>query len=234
MSGCNPEHQSFPIFLFDRTDLLMTPRILCALLLCWAATAAIVDRTAIVVGKRVIKDSDIERDIAITSFLNGSEPDLGLDSRKKSAARLIDQELIRNQILSGRYPLANESEASQLLEQTKNERFANDAEYRNALRRLGITDSDLRDALLWQLTVLRFIEARFRPAVNVSETDIQRYYDGHKPALSKAHPTAKGVEDMKPAIEDLVAGEQVNKLLDEWLEQNRKETRVQFLEKSLQ
>ena len=76
--------------------------------------------------------------------------------------------------------------------------------------------------VLKELCSLRFIEARFRPAVNVSGTDIQRYYDGHKPALSKAHPNAKGVEDMKPAIEDLVAGEQVNKLLDEWLEQNRK------------
>ena len=212
----------------------MTPRILCALLLSWVASGTIVDRTAIVVGKHVVKDSDIQRDIAITNFLNGSEPDFSVESRKKSATRLIDQELIRQQILSGRYPVAQELEATQLLEQTKKDRYANDTEYRSALRRLGISESELKDALLWQLTVLRFIEARFRPVVNVSGAEVQKYYDGHKPALSKAYPNAKGMDDMRPRIEDLIAGEQVNKLLDEWLVQSRKETRIQYLEKSLE
>ncbi len=201
---------------------------------CLPAPGAIVDRTAIVVGKRVVKDSDIQRDLRITSFLNGQQPDFGVASRKSAAARLIDQELIREQIRSGRYPVALETEADQLLAQTKKDRFASEAQYHRELMQFSISETDLKDALLWQLTVLRFIDARFRPAVVVSDQDIQQYHDAHRAELSKAHPDAKSAGDLRQEVEQLIAGERINKLLDEWLGQSRKEIRIDYLEKSLQ
>ncbi len=166
---------------------------------CLPAPGAIVDRTAIVVGKRVVKDSDIQRDLRITSFLNGQQPDFGVASRKSAAARLIDQELIREQIRSGRYPVALETEADQLLAQTKKDRFASEAQYHRELMQLSISENDLKDAL-----------------------------------LSKAHPDAKSAGDLRQEVEQLIAGERINKLLDEWLGQSRKEIRIDYLEKSLQ
>jgi hypothetical protein len=201
---------------------------------CLPAASVIIDRTAIVVGQRVVKDSDIQRDIRITSFLNGRQPDFSDASRKKAANRLIDQELIRQQIRSGKFPVAEESEAEQLLARTRQDRFASDAQYRNELSRLGISESELKDALLWQLTVLRFIDTRFRPAVVVSDEDIQRYYDAHRAELAKAHPNAKSIADLRPEIEQLIAGEGINKLLDEWLQQSRRDVRIEYLENSLQ
>jgi hypothetical protein len=201
---------------------------------CLPAASVIIDRSAIIVSKRVVKDSDIQRDIRITSFLNGQQPDFSDASRRRAASRLIDQELIRQQIRSGKYAVAEESEADHLLAQTKQDRFAGDAQYRNELSRLGISESELKDALLWQLTVLRFIDTRFRPAVVVSDEDIQQYYDAHRAELAKAHPGARGAADLRPEIEQLIAGERINKLLDEWLQQSRKDVRIDYLEKSLQ
>jgi hypothetical protein len=196
--------------------------------------AVVIDRTSIVVGNHAVKDSDIRRDIRITSFLNGQQLDFSTPSRKKAASRLIDQELIRDQIRTGNYPVAPESEADQLLAQTRKDRFASDVLYRRALSQYGITEIELKDRLLWQLTVLRFIDARFRPAVVVSEQDIEQYYTEHRAELAKAHPNAKGIDDLKPEIEQVIAGERINKLLDDWLEQQRKETRIEYLDKSLQ
>ena len=38
---------------------------------------------------------------------------------------------------------------------------------RQDLNQYGVTEDELHDALLWQLTVLRFIDERFRPGVMV-------------------------------------------------------------------
>ncbi|HLJ15486.1 MAG TPA: hypothetical protein VKV15_13380 [Bryobacteraceae bacterium] len=201
---------------------------------CAAASGTIIDRSAILVGTRVIKDSDIRHDIRITAFLNRETPDFSLASKRKAASRLIDQELIRTQIQSGDYPVAPESEAVQLLERIKKERFSNDAQYRSALARYGITEPELKQALEWQLTVLRFIDERFRPAVFVTDEEIQNYYKAHRAALERADPKAKSLNDLRPKIEQLITGEQVNKMFEEWLDRARRDARVQYREESLQ
>lgn len=196
--------------------------------------AVIIDRTAIVVGSHAIKDSDIQRDIRITSFLNGREPDFGASSRKQAANRLIDQELIRDQMRTSKYVVAPGSEAGRLLDQTKQDRFANEAQYKRRLEQLEITEAELKDRLSWQLTVLRYIDTRFRPSVVVSDEDIHQYYSAHRAELEAAHPEATAIEDFKPHIEQQIAGERINKLLDDWLEQSRKQIRIDYLEKALQ
>lgn len=199
---------------------------------CLVARAVIIDRTAIVVGTHVIKDSDIELDIRVTGFLNGSHLDFSPASRKKAAERLIDQELMREQIRAGEYPVAQQNEADQMLADLKRSRFPAEAQYRRGLAQFNLTDSEVKTRLLWQLTVLRFIDTRFRPAVIVSEEEIQKYYDAHRAQLVRANP-GKAFEDLKPVIEQQLAGERINTLLDKWLQQTRKETRIEYLEKSL-
>ena len=69
---------------------------------CPAYPGTIIDRIAIIVGKQVIKDSDITREIRLTSFLNTDPLDLGPGARRRAANRLIDQALIRNEMRLGR------------------------------------------------------------------------------------------------------------------------------------
>jgi hypothetical protein len=190
----------------------------------------IIDRIAVIVGTRVVKDSDIVRDIRVTGFLNREDPDFSLASRRRAASRLVDQEMIRTEIQSGGYPVVPESEAANLLAQTKKDRFATDAQYRSALAHDGITEPELKDRLLWQLTVLRFVDSRFRPMVVVSDEDIRNYYNSHRAALG----SAKSVEDLKPQIQEQITGERINALFEEWLTQTRQGVRVAYREKSLE
>lgn len=214
----------------------MTTRgaILYLALLSLSMWGTVIDRTAVVVGKHVVKDSDIDKDIRITSFLNGQPADVSPSSRKQAASRLIDQELIREQIRSGRYAVAPQTEVDALLAQTRKERFPTDAQYRRALAHLGINEDQVKERLAWQLTVLQFIDARFRPQVFVSDQDMKQYYDAHRAELSRTHPEAKGIDDLKTAIRQTIEGERINQLLDDWLAQSRKETRIEYLEKELQ
>jgi len=192
------------------------------------AHATIIDRIAIIVGKHAILDSAINRDIRVTSLLNHETPDFSPASRKKAASRLIDQELIRDQVRTGGYPVAPESEALQLLAEIKRDRFPNGAAFNRALSQAGITEDVLKDRLSWQLTVLRFIDARFRPAVVVTDEDAQRYYNQHRGEFNA------GFDQARQKIVDRITGERVNGLLDDWLKQTRQETHIEYLEKTLQ
>jgi hypothetical protein len=50
--------------------------------------AVVVDRVAIIVGKRVVKTSDLERDLRVSQFLNREPLDLSPATRRKVADRL--------------------------------------------------------------------------------------------------------------------------------------------------
>lgn len=201
---------------------------------CLSRPGTIIDRIAVIVDKRLVKDSDIVRDIRVTSFLNREEPDFSLPARKKAASRLIDQELIRQQIQSGAYPVAPEGEAMKFLAQIKKDHFPTDAEYRSALAHHGITDAELKDRLVWQLTVLHFIDTRFRPQALVTDGDIQNYYNSHRAALEAAGSKTTSIDDLRPQIVDQITGERVNGLFNDWLKQTRQEARIEYLEKSLE
>lgn len=209
--------------------------LLCCLLTGAHALAEIIDRTTIVVGRQVVKASDINRDIRITSFLNGEPPDFSPAAQKQAAGRLIDQALIREQIRIGEFQTAPAGEAERLLEATRKDRFGDDDMlYRRALTRYGVSEKELLERLRWQLTVLRFIDARFRPAVVVSEEEVGAYSQAHAAELLKAHPEAAGIDALKRQVTQIIEGQRINQLLDEWLNQSRKETRIDYLEKSLQ
>lgn len=183
------------------------------------AHAVIIDRIAVIVNARVLKDSDIDRDIRLTGFLNGDPLSLGEAERKKAVQRLIDQQLIRREVTMGNYPKATPAEVDLFLEKIKKERFGEGDAYGQALSAYGITNEELRNHLTWQLTVLRFIEERFRPAVIVSDEDIEKY--------SRAHP------EPRDQIRELLIGQKVNSEFESWLERSQKRASIEYRQAGL-
>jgi len=202
------------------------------LLIHCAAWAVIIDRIAIVVGNAIIKDSDIQRDIRVTDFLNSAPLDLTIAARKKAANRLLDQIFIRREIRIGAYPTATLAEADRQLASLKKQRFRSEASYQQALRRYGLTELELRTQFQWQLTVLRFIDLRFKPAVMVTDEDVENYYHAHAAALRREHP-GESVDDLHDQIRDILSGERVNQQFFAWLNDQRKENKIQYREESL-
>jgi hypothetical protein len=132
--------------------------------------AVVIDRIAVIVDKRVIKLSDIQRDLRVTAFLNRAPLRINPDAMHKSAERLIDQALIAEEIARGGYTSAPESDADAMLKQLERDRFGgSEARLRQELARYGLSESQLREQLLWQLTVLRFIDDRFRAGVQCGD-----------------------------------------------------------------
>ncbi len=213
----------------------MAVRLLCLFVLASCSLpAVIIDRIAIIVEDSIIKDSDISRDLRVTSFLNAAPLDLSEHARKIAASRLIDQIFIRKEIQIGDYPVAAPQQANQELDQLVKDRFKNEEALRESLKKYGITAPDLSSHFLWQLTVLRFIDARFKPAVLVTDDEISKYYTEHEASFRREHPGKSSLDDVRGEIEDRLSGERVNKLFFTWLDERRKNASIKYLEGSLQ
>jgi hypothetical protein len=207
--------------------------LLILLLVHCAAFPVIIDRVAIEVDANdIIKDSDIDRDLHATEFLNGDPPGATLAERKKTAAHLIDQVFIRQEIRIGDYPTASTEDANQQLQELQKQRFASEAAMRAQLKKYDLTLPDLREQFRWQLTVLRFIDARFKPAVLVSQDAVDKYYKAHLSELRKENPQATE-DQLKTEARDALTGEDVNKLFFAWLDQHRHDAKIRFLEEKL-
>ena len=126
------------------------------------ARAEIIDRIAVSVGNRVITESDLNREIRVAAFLDGVKPDFSPAGKRATAERMVEQVLIRRELEISRYPVPSAAEVAPVLEAFKKERFPNDGEYQRALADYGIADQDVKDLLLWQRTLLLFIEVRFQ------------------------------------------------------------------------
>jgi hypothetical protein len=171
-----------------------------------AASAVLIDQIAIVVDQSIIKDSDIDRDVRVTEFLNNEPLNLNLAERKKTASKLIDQTFIRGEIQAGDYQSATVKQANDQLDSLIKKRYPSHAAFQHALKTYGLDEADLREQFRWQLTVLQFIDARFTPAV----------------------VTPEGVPLNKSKMD-----EEVNRLFFGWLEQRRKDAKIAFREEDL-
>ena len=198
------------------------------------ARAEIIDRIAVSVGSGVITESDIDREIRVTAFLNLAKRDFTPAGKRATAERMVDQRLVRRELEISRYPVPDLAEIQPALEQFQKEHFQSAAEFQRALAAYGLTEDDVNRQLLWQITFLRFIDVRFRPGVQVSAEEIQDYFDRVvKPAAQAAQPGQPvTLEDFESQIESKLAGQLVDRAVDNWLQEVRRSTDIQYREEA--
>ena len=212
-------------------------RLLCALAaLAIAAWPEIIDRIAVSVGNSAISASDLDREIRVTAFLNGSAANFDPASKRATAERMIEQKLVRRELELSRYPSPEPSAVEEELHDFRQQHYKNDAEFDRALADAGVTLQEVKGELLWQLTLLRFVEVRFQPGVQVTDQEIQDYFEKKvKPVAQLAHPGETiSLDDYHDDIEETLAGQRADKELDNWLKEVRQRTEIVYHDEAFQ
>jgi hypothetical protein len=212
-------------------------RLLVPLLVLVARTpgAVVIDRIAVIVGKHAIKLSDVERDLRLTAFLNRAPLDLSQKAKRQAADRLVDQQIIRTELATGSYGRATDAQADALLAQIQRDRFGNSAErLRATLASYGLTKDEIHMELLWQLTVLQFIQQRFQPQVSVSDESLHTYYNQHAAELRREHPQNSSFEALQADIRRILEGEEINKDFEDWIQRSRQQVQIVYREGAFQ
>ena len=175
-------------------------------------SAAVVDRVALVVGKAVFTQSEVDDETRLSELESAKPLDLSAARRKEAAERLVDQQLLRDEMQATGFGSPAPSDAGALLSRFRQEHFPSLPLYRAALTHYGVTEDDLKRHLLWQLAVIRFTEERFSPLA--AATDSQ-----------SANRTENGAQP---------AGDSVDSEMEAWLKQQRADTRIVFKPEAFQ
>jgi len=205
---------------------------ICAL----TASATIIDRIAVSVGNRAITASDLDREIRITAFLNGVKPDFSPSARRTAAGRMVEQTLVRMEVETSRYPVPTPDEVQAALDGFKKQNYPDDAAYKRALTAYGITEQDVINELLWQRTLLSYIDVRFRAVVQVSDQEIEDYFQKFvKPAAEAAHPGRPVTRDQyHDQIEGTLASLKEDDELNRWLTQAKQRYEIVYHDEAFQ
>jgi hypothetical protein len=199
------------------------------------ARSEIIDRIAVAFERKVITESAIRDHIRVTAFLNEEAVSFSPASRRRAADQLLEQALIRREMEISRYPAPVDAEIPATLEHFRKQHYPSPAVFQKKLEEYGIDEKQLGRALLDQVTILRFIELRFRPGVAVGDGEIEIYYrEQFVPQWEKQHSgkPIPDLEEVRDRIEQTLAAESVDRALDQWLREARNQARVRYFEEA--
>jgi len=195
----------------------------------------IIDRIAVTVDTSVITMSEIVLQLRITAMLEDKPLKLDEEAIREAADRLIEQTLVRREIAIADYPAPSPDVADKALQDLKQQRYGSDAIYRAALQKYGVTEAALKSQLLWQLTLLRFVEVRFRPSVQIPTEEVRAYYrekftPDWQQRSNQPVPTLPRVREQ---IESTLTEERIATAMDRWLNLTRSQLPIVYREEAL-
>lgn len=196
------------------------------------AQATILDRIAVTVGKQVITESDVLRDLRVAAFLDHKPVDLSAGEKRKAADRLVDQLLILQEAAFSRVPLPSQADALKMIEPVKAQYGAG---YAAALRSYQISEQDVIEHLLAGLRAMRYTELRFRPEVQFSDDDLRDLYRTLvQQWKQKGVAQIPTFETSRDQLEKLLTEQRTTEALDRWLAAQRTETRIVYRSEAFQ
>src|SRR5882757_3238740 len=203
--------------------------LLCSALVVPVSAGQIVDRMVANVNGHVLLQSDWEEELAYEAFVNGRSPDSFTPEERKAALdRLIDQELLREQVRPSEPTPADEIGARVKEVRKLHPEAATDDGWRAALQRCGLTQADLEQRLGESIQLMRLVEARLRPSIQIDQKAVESYYHEQLlPELKKAGSREVALPEVFGHIRNLLAEQRLNQLLHGWLASLRSASRIQ-------
>lgn len=186
-----------------------------------------IDRLLATVNGKVICEGDllIARNLNAILFLGQNS---AVPSKKEEVDRLIDLELMRQELETFSLAPKDQSKIQTRLQELRNA-YDEIGGLPRFLRRLGLQESELLDYLRLQGSILGFIDFRFRPFVSVSEQEVQEYYkEKLVPPLRQAGAAVPPLAEVSGKIEEILKEEKVNASMDQWIQDIRRHARVEY------
>jgi peptidyl-prolyl cis-trans isomerase SurA len=195
-----------------------------------AAAGEVIDRIVATVNGHIILQSDWDDALRFEALLSGRSLDQFTDDDRHAVLdRLIDQELLDEQMKSNLFRHASAEEAAKQIAEARKlyPEAATDEGWQAVLARFGLTEKLLVEHVEQQIDLMRLVDAHLRPSVQIDSKSIEAYYrDKFVPQLKQSGEGQVALADVSGKIRELLTQEKVNELMVSWLQSLRSESRV--------
>lgn len=183
--------------------------------------AEVIDRIVATVNGHIILLSDWEDSLRFDAFSNGRPVDrFTAEERKAVLDRLIDQELLREQMRAADIQHASDEEVSQRVAEIRKQYAEAETElgWRTLLDRYRLSEENLKTRVTTELDLMRLVDARLRPTVTVDSKSIESYYNQELlPQLRQSGAQSVPLAEVTPKIKELLTQKKISQLLTAWL-----------------
>jgi peptidyl-prolyl cis-trans isomerase SurA len=190
----------------------------------------VLDRIVATVNGHVILQSDWDEELRFECFMSGHTlPDISVDQRKAALDRLIDQEVLREQmrVMDSKPAAAEQIEKQMYALKTDQLRQHTGGSWQTALSLYQLTDKIIENHVTAELEQFQLIDTRFRPSIQVSAAEIEKYYrEQLVPKLPPSDPVS--LADASPKIREILVQQKMNQLLNSWLEMLRSQAQIRI------
>jgi len=195
-------------------------------------SAEVLDRIVATVNGRLILQSDLDDAICYEALLGNRALDqFTADDRRAALDRLIDQELLREQMKSADFRHATDAEITSRIDEARKlyPQAAADDAWPSLLAGYHITEKDLRGRVQQEIDLMRLVDARLRPAVQIDSKSVEAYYrDQFVPKLKQSGASEVALADVSAKIRELLTEQKVSEMLVSWLQTLRSESQVRL------
>jgi peptidyl-prolyl cis-trans isomerase SurA len=197
-----------------------------------ARAGEVIDRIVATVNGHIILQSDLDEALCYEALLDGhSIAQFTEDERRAVLDRLIDQELLREQMKSGEVKHASEADAASRVAEARKQypQAATEEGWQSVLSQYHLNEKDLLLHVQQQLDLAKLVDARLRPSVQIDSKSIEAYYrDQFVPQLRQAGSGDVPLADVTSRIRELLTEQKVSELLVSWLQTLRSESNVRM------
>ncbi len=195
------------------------------------------DRLVAVVNDDVILESDVDEERRLAAF-QPLQNRRRTSERDQAINRLIDRKLILQQAqIQNEAPITDQQVDEQLAELRKVipacqvYKCETAAGWEKFVAAQGFTMEELRRRWRDRMEVLQFIEVRFRSGIQITDAEIQEYYEKTLlPQYASAKATPPKVETISDRIQEILLQQQVGALLGDWLKALRAQGTVRTVQ----
>jgi len=195
-----------------------------------AHAGQVIDRIVATINGHIILQSDWDEAMCYEALLNGRAINqFSNEDRRAVLDRLIDQELLGEQMKSAYFQHASEAEAAARVAEARNAypEAATAEGWQSVLARFGLAEKDLISHVQQQIDLMRLVDARLRPAVQIDSKTIEAYYrEKFVPQLKQSGAGDVPPADVAAKIRELLTEEKVNELMVSWLQSLRSESKL--------
>jgi peptidyl-prolyl cis-trans isomerase SurA len=190
----------------------------------------IIDRIVATVNGHIILQSDWDDAVRCEALMNGQAlPQTTPKDRKDVLDRLIDQELLREQIPPQETPSVSSSDVSRRLAEIRKfyENAGDSRAWAKTLAQYQVTEPQIKDRIVLQTQLMWLVNSHLRGEVQIDQKSIESYYNQDLlPQLDESGGKHIPLAKATPQIKEILTQRKMNQLLVAWLQNLRAGSKI--------
>jgi hypothetical protein len=183
-----------------------------------------VDGIAARIEDDIITESEVRELSAFQELVDGKQK-----PRDEIIKELADQWIVRGEAALAAFPSPSSGDVDRAYQQFVKQ-FPSEKEFQERCAALGLTEAAVRRILAQQLFLSRFIDYRFRPAAQVDQAEIEKYYHNELATqLEAKKQPVPPLDEVEDTIREVLIQRAISERAAKWLDDTREQLKIDIV-----